>query len=595
MTTMQALWNFFESSVFHSRIRRAIASIALVVIIQLVTSVLAIYFLVDIIDSLKNSQNAQQLISKAQWCIGINCAGFLLVAVFGLLIKMMLGCLATKPLEMVDTIFKRLGDGDIDWSENIKDLPYPELKHVSIGYNAFMAKIRNIIEDMRKAGIQIAVGSSRVLKAVELAGQKTGKQKDLSGQVTIASTDGNLAIQEISENAHYVSEHTSSNLTKVRTSCEELDAVALKMESINQTVANFGSTIDELSHNSAGIMEIIDVINKMSDQTNLLSLNATIEAARAGEYGKGFAIVAEEVRTLAKQIKPATEDISLKIRNMLATVEKTKTESDTIIDASKAVGGVINETALNFKSMIGDFEETNDQLLKIAAAIEELSLTNNEVNDKVGEINTLSIEVFTDMEASGHTVQGLNEITEKMQEKVAGYRTGQGILDQIIPMVQRQRDHVQDVLHAFSKKGINVFDENYKPVPNTNPQKFTAAFTNLLIKEIQAYLDKSLKEIPGCIYAIPVDRKGYLPVHHSHVSKPVTGKYEVDLLQSRHMRFFFTTQCDIRRATNTRPMLFQTYMRDTGEVMNDLSMPITVNGRHWGGFLVGLKPEILTE
>jgi methyl-accepting chemotaxis protein len=333
----------------------------------------------------------------------------------------------------------------------------------------------------------------------------------------------------------------------------------------------------------------------MSDQTNLLSLNATIEAARAGEHGKGFAVVAEEVRNLAKQIKPATEDISHKINNMIATVDKTKTESNTIIDASMEVNTIITETAVNFKSMIGDFEETNEQLLKIAAAIEELSLTNTEINEKVGNINILSNEVFTDMDSSGRTVQELTEITEKMQETVAQYRTGQGILDEIIPKVQSYRDHVQDILLSFSKKGINVFDENYKPIPNTNPQKFTTAFSDAMIKELQQYVDKILKEIPGGIYSIPVDRKGYLAVHHSHVSKPTTGNYEVDLVQSRNMRFFFTTQCDIRRATSTAPMLFQTYMRDTGEVLNDLSMPITVNGRHWGGFIVGLKPETLTE
>jgi methyl-accepting chemotaxis protein len=595
MAAAKTIWDSFESSVFHSHIRRAIATIGFLVAMQLFFSLLALYFLSSIIDAAKNPETAQQVATTAWWCIAIICAGFVFLAAFGLVIKIMLGYLATKPLAMVNTLFKRLADGDIDWSENIQEFPYPELKNVSVGYNAFMANIRNIIEDIRKAGIRIAVGSSHVLKAVDLAGKKTSQQKDLSEQVSVSSSDGNTAIQEISENAHYVSEHTSSNLTKVKTSCDELESVALKVESINQTVTNFSSTIDELNHNSAGIMEIIAVINNMSDQTNLLSLNATIEAARAGEHGKGFAVVAEEVRNLAKQIKPATEDISSKINNMLATVEKTKSESDTIIDASKTVGLIINETASNFKSMIGDFEDTNDQLLKIAAAIEELSLTNNEVNNKVGEINTLSSEVFTDMKASGNTVQELTGITEKMQEKVAQYRTGQGALDQIIPLVRRKRDQVQEVLHMLSSKGINVFDENYRPIPNTNPQKFTAAFTDPLIRELQASLDKNLKEIPGCIYAIPVDRKGYLPVHHSHVSKPMTGNYEVDLLQSRNMRFFFSTQCDIRRVTNTTPMLLQTYMRDTGEVMNDLSMPITVNGRHWGGFIVGLTPETLTQ
>ncbi len=595
MDETKTVWARLEVSVFHSRIKGAAKSIALVVIIQLAISALTIFFLTDLFSSAGDPQKAAEVISTARWCIVINCAGFLLVALFCLLIGRMFGYLATRPLKVVDAIFQRLADGKVDWSEDIKDLPYPELSHVSIGYNAFMVNIRKIIEDIRKAGIRIAVGSAHVLKAVDLAGQKTSQQKEISDQVAVSSSDSNIAIQEIAENAHYVSEHTSSNLTRVRTSFEELEAVARKVESINRTVTSFSTTIEELNHSSAGIMEIIGVINNMSDQTNLLSLNATIEAARAGEHGKGFAIVAEEVRSLAKQIKPATEDISLKINNMMATVDKTKAESNTIIDASMEVGTIVNETAVSFKSMIGDFEETNDQLLKIAAAIEELSLTNAEINNKVGEINTLSHEVFTDMSASGTTVRGLTEITEKMQEKVAHYRTGRGMLDQIIPMVRRQRDHIQEILQAMSQRGINIFDENYRSVPNTNPQKFTAAFTDPLIKELQTYLDKTLKEIPGCIYCIPVDRKGYLPVHHSHVSRPMTGNYEVDLLQSRNMRFFFSSQCDIRRATNTTPMLFQTYMRDTGEVMNDLSMPITVNGRHWGGLIVGLNPETLTE
>ncbi len=596
MHTIHALWNFLESSPFHSRIKRAVASISLVIIIQVILSSVNLYLLFKILDLAADPGQTADIVSTTRWCIATTGIGFLIITLISLLIWMMLGYLAVKPMHQVDEIFKRLADGHVDWSEDIKALPYPELRHVSIGYNALMTNIRRIIEDIRKSGIRIAIGSAHVLKAVDMAGTKTSQQRELSEQVTVSSTDGNLAIKEISENTTYVSENTSANLNKVRISFKELETVAQKVAAINRTVTSFGETIDELNRNSGSIMDIIAVINEMSDQTNLLSLNATIEAARAGEHGKGFAVVAEEVRNLAKQIKPATEDISNKINNMIAIVNKTKSESNTIIDASMEVNNTVSDTAANFKGMIGDFEETNDQLLKISAAIEELSLTNNEVNEKVGNINVLSHEVFTDMETSGKTVGGLTEITEKMQEMVAGYRTGMGMLDNIIPMVQRHRDHVQDVLHRISKKGINVFDENYKAIPNTKPQKLTCAYTEAIVKELQDYVDKILKEIPGCIYSIPVDRKGYLAVHHSHVSKPLTGKYDVDLLQSRNMRFFFDTQCDIRRATNkTSPMLFQTYMRDTGEVLNDLSMPITVNDRHWGGFIVGLKPEILTE
>ena len=595
MKAMQSVWDYFETALFRSNIKRAVSSMALIVLVQLLVSSVMMFLLLGINNAAPNPNSAEQVGAMVKWCMALNIAGFLVITMVCLLIKMMLSFLATKPMNRVDEIFKQLADGHLDWAEDIQDLPYPELSHVSKGYNTFMAAVRQIIEDIRKSGIKIAIGSAHVLKAVESAGKNTSQQRELSDQVSTSSTDGNVAISEISENAHCVSESNSQNLKMVRTSYGELETVVQKMDSINQVVGSFSNTIDELNRNSAGIMDIIAMINDMSEQTNLLSLNATIEAARAGEHGKGFAVVAEEVRNLARQIKTATEDISNKIHGMKAIVDKTRTESNTIIDASREVGGIVGESASNFESIIGDFEATDEQMVKIAAAIEELSLTNNEVTNKVKEINMLSHQVFDDMETSGSTIRELTEISEKMQETVAQYRTGRGVLDQIIPMVRHQRDHIQETLQNLSKKGINIFDENYKPVPNTNPQKFTTVYLDPLRKELQTYLDNTLKEIPGCVYSIPVDRKGYLPVHHSHVSKAMTGNYETDLLQSRHMRFFFATQCDKRRATNTAPMLFQTYMRDTGEVMNDLSMPITINGRHWGGLIVGLKPEVLTQ
>ena len=153
---------------------------------------------------------------------------------------------------------------------------------------------------------------------------------------------------------------------------------------------------------------------------------------------------------------------------------------------------------------------------------------------------------------------------------------------------------MQEALNDLKRKGINVFDHNYKLIPNTNPQKFTAAFTDAM-GHLQPYCDAILKEIPGSIYALPVDKNGYLPTHHSHVAKPLTGNYEKDLLQSRDKRIYFSNQTEVRRATSTTPMLLQTYMRDTGEVINDLSMPIQVDGRHWGAFILGLNPEIFAD
>jgi methyl-accepting chemotaxis protein len=275
---------------------------------------------------------------------------------------------------------------------------------------------------------------------------------------------------------------------------------------------------------------------------------------------------------------------------MMLTVDKTKNESDTIIGATLEVNSIIKETAANFQSMIGDFEETNIQLQNISDSIENLSLSNS----KVEEIISLSHDVSTTMTSSRDTVQGLTEITEKMQEKVSLYQTGQGAFDQVISQIRKHRDYIQQTLQNLKQRGINVFDNNYRPIPNTNPQKFNSQYTEAIVNELQSHCDEILKEIPNCIYAIPVDRNGYVSVHHSQFSRPLTGNLERDIAQSRDRRIYFTTDMEKRRVTNTTSMLMQTYMRETGEVLSEIDMPITIDGKNWGGFAVGFKPELFT-
>jgi len=90
---------------------------------------------------------------------------------------------------------------------------------------------------------------------------------------------------------------------------------------------------------------------------------------------------------------------------------------------------------------------------------------------------------------------------------------------------------------------------------------------------------------------VALDVNGYLAVHHSGVSDPMTGDPKVDLLKSRNMRLYFNVETEKRRSRNLEAFLFQTYMRDTGEILNDLSMPIHVGGKHWGALVMGFNPE----
>lgn len=595
MALLQQTWDKLEGSIFQYRISRAASVFIILAVVQSAVFFSIVVSLIKISRLSQSTATIDQIQPTIRLSIGIGIVGILLVVVLCLLFWNMYKYLMTKPLSRVNSLFLHLASGSTDLSKDIEVLPNPELADVSKGYNAFMLKIRAIIENLRESGLRIAIDSTRMHRIVKETSAKTSQQTELSDQVAIFSSDANTAIKEVAENAQFVSQKTSSNLDKIKVSYKELEYAANKVQEINHTVATFRDTVEDLNRSATSIMEFVEVINNISDQTNLLSLNATIEAARAGEHGKGFAVVAEEVRTLAKRVKPATEDISTKIKAMVENVHKTMAESEEIIQSSAEINDTIHQTSEGFSGMIGGLEETDEQLIRIAAAIEELSLNNNEINGKVEQINALTHEVQSDMQTSSSTVAGLNNITEQMQEMVSQYKTGNGLLDEIIDQARQHRDVIQSALVEMFNEGIDIFDEKYVTIPNTDPPKYTTSFSAAFDQRFQAYFDDIRKKVPGGIYSLVVDRNGYLPTHHSEVSKPLTGDYETDLLSSREKRIYDNVVSEKRRASNTTPMLMQTYMRDTGEILNELSMPITVDRRHWGGFLLGLNPDIFKK
>jgi methyl-accepting chemotaxis protein len=498
---------------------------------------------------------------------------------------------AARGVSEISAVFQNLQGQEADLSCTMQDVDNPDLQHISTCYNTFLGSVRELVERIRKMGIDIALDSTRVAKSVFDTRNKTSSQGSIAEEVAMASNEANTAISEIAQNTQYVAEKTTSNLNTAHRSHSELQDVTDKIHKINDIVESFRNTVDELGKSSTNILSIVTIINGISEQTNLLSLNATIEAARAGEHGKGFAVVAEEVRELSRRIKPATEEISNNIAAMIKIVERTQTETAQILDYARDTDSVVTAATENFQRMIGDFETANDQLIKIAAAIEELSTNNSDVVQKVNNINALSQEIATDMNVSATSVDALNEVTEKMLELVARFKTGEGRFDAVIATARQIRDDYQARVQAMKDRGVNVFDTQYRPVPNTTPQKYLTAFSDTFVKEMQAIVDENVKKIPGTIYCLAIDRKGYLPIHHGAVSQPMTGDPARDLLYSRHQRIYQNNRTEQRRCSHTEPLLLQTYMRDTGEILNDLSMPIFVDGKHWGAFIMGFDPR----
>lgn len=133
-----------------------------------------------------------------------------------------------------------------------------------------------------------------------------------------------------------------------------------------------------------------------------------------------------------------------------------------------------------------------------------------------------------------------------------------------------------------------LFSYLYYPIPNTDPTKFTTDYDTFADREFQPILEKYLSKSSVLIYALATDRNGYAPTHNLQYSQPLTGNRAVDLVNNRTKRIF-GDQIGFKAARNQKPYLHQTYARDTGEMVSDLSVPIMVRGQHWGCVRIGFR------
>lgn len=516
-----------------------------------------------------------------------------LVAAIGIILYMR--HLFLRPIRGITQILNSITEKDGDISATLPITTQDEIAEMAHSYNQFAENLRNIIDHTRRRTVSVAVGATKLDKMIHAAHVRADRQEMNATQVFQSSSEATRAIDEIARHTNAISEQNGSNLEEANSSAQRLATVSEQVAAVGKLLEGFNETVNLLSKNSENIRTILSMVQEFSDQTNLLALNAAIEAARAGEHGRGFAVVADEVRNLSHKVNNATGEISKNINEMSHLVENTKTGTQEIKSYTENTQTVVAETASQFQRMMTDFEAVNAQLIEISAAIEELSITNQESHRNVSEIAELSKSIKSEMDDSEKHSDELEVATEQTQELLSRFIIGRGGFENIIQTARGWASQVQDALNDMAARGTNLFDTNYQPIPNTNPQKYNLPYVNTFEGVIQPMIDAFIKQRPEFIYVVPVDRNGYLPAHHKHLSKPMTGDFETDNINSRHLKIYNNSRAEKRRAANTEPFLLQTYTRDTGEVLNDLSLPLYIDGKHWGALILGFTPDRLLE
>ncbi|WP_374981711.1 methyl-accepting chemotaxis protein [Pseudomonas solani] len=438
-----------------------------------------------------------------------------------------------------------------------------------------------------------ALSAAGVAYSVKQLGERLESQLDAAARI-VASAEVMIDTEETTTR---LSHEAQASAREARQSSEAgrevLRSAITRMHALNTRARDSRELIATLSQRSEEIQRVTSVIQSVASQTNLLALNAAIEAARAGEHGRGFAVVADEVRGLAGRTASATEevgqmvaDIQRQTAEVVAQIEHLSTELDEGVAQVELTGQHLESIAglaVGVEAQIGAIASGADtnraQLTSLFAAVDQ---------------------VRSDLGISDQQTQRLAEAAVQLEgqaETISERLAEVGLDDYHQRVYDLAREGAEQIARRFEadieqgRVGLeDLFDRHYQAVPNTAPTKFRTRFDGYADQVLPAIQEPLLKRHEGLVFAIACTAEGYVPTHNQAFAHAPTGDAQVDMLRSRSKRKF-GDRTGIRCGSHQKPLLLQTYTRDTGELMHDLSVPIFIRGRHWGGLRLGYRPE----
>ncbi len=398
-------------------------------------------------------------------------------------------------------------------------------------------------------------------------------------------SEANKTVDAAARNAQHVSGAARADMQR---SEDKIRDAVQRIQTLSTSVQDIETDLEHLNEAMHRVTKVARGIGAIAKQTNLLALNASIEAARAGDAGQGFAVVADQVKSLAAQTSEATGDMDRTLQDLtdqtqqLITVghtstrrahrvEKATEQMQTLFEQLESSMGAVDQESARIAEAVRDIDQHSERTVERfnhnAAELEESHALLERGRDRIGRFLSFTEDLMN-----------LANTSDVETEDTPHIRTAMRVAEQI---AQR----FQEAIRSGAISEADLFDRDYQPVPDTDPQQYTTryiAFADQVLPEIQ----EPPLEHEQVVSCIAIDDRGYIPTHNRHVSHPQRPNDPEWNARHARQRRLWTDRTAQTAARNEKPFLLQTYRRDMGggrfDLIRDCSAPIRVNGKHWG-------------